>query len=154
MASTPFQEKRWISIAADVTAFVLTATAVVITRVLAVLVEPTVAGFYCDDRAIRFPYRPSTVPDWALIFASIAVPLTAVKPESTLTVASRNWRSFIQSCFFFFLISDVSRCLVRTFHAAQREPICAKLPPLKLASPLCLLLNVDVDRSGTHHYCH
>ena len=45
---------------------------------LASVVEPPFRGFFCDDWSIAFPARRSTVPDWALVFACLVVPLTAV----------------------------------------------------------------------------
>ena len=36
-------------------------------------------GFYCDDDSIRFPYRPDTVPTWALVVGSVGIPLAAVR---------------------------------------------------------------------------
>ena len=35
-------------------------------------------GFYCDDESIRYPYRPDTVPTWALVVGSVGIPLVAV----------------------------------------------------------------------------
>ena len=35
-------------------------------------------GFYCDDESIRYPYRPDTVPTWALVVGSVGIPLLAV----------------------------------------------------------------------------
>ena len=35
-------------------------------------------GFYCDDVSIRFPFRESTVPIWALVVSVLSIPLVAV----------------------------------------------------------------------------
>ena len=35
-------------------------------------------GFYCDDSSIRFPFRESTVPSWALVVSALSIPLLAV----------------------------------------------------------------------------
>lgn len=39
----------------------------------------TKRGFYCDDESIRYPYRPDTVPTWALVVGSVGIPLVAVR---------------------------------------------------------------------------
>ena len=38
-------------------------------------------GFYCDDESIRYPYRPDTVPTWALVVGSVGIPLVAVRQD-------------------------------------------------------------------------
>ena len=35
-------------------------------------------GFFCDDESIRLPFQEETVPDWALLLASVAIPILAV----------------------------------------------------------------------------
>ena len=35
-------------------------------------------GFFCDDTSIRLPFKPSTVPSWALILCACLAPLLAV----------------------------------------------------------------------------
>ena len=78
------QGRRWIAIGGDATAFVLTLLASIAALVLPFVVDPTFRGFFCDDRTIAFPSLPSTVPVWALTFACLAVPLTAVKQPTIL----------------------------------------------------------------------
>ena len=35
-------------------------------------------GFFCDDESIRLPYHDSTVPTWALLLGTIAIPVLSV----------------------------------------------------------------------------
>jgi len=39
-------------------------------------------GFFCDDESLKLPYLDSTVPSWALIIASLGVPLLGVSWET------------------------------------------------------------------------
>ena len=35
-------------------------------------------GFFCDDASIRLPFKPSTVPSWALILCAVCTPFVVV----------------------------------------------------------------------------
>ena len=36
-------------------------------------------GFFCDDESLKLAYLDSTVPSWALIIASLGLPLLGVR---------------------------------------------------------------------------
>ena len=38
-------------------------------------------GFFCDDTSIRLPYKPSTVPSWALILCAVCTPFVVVSVQ-------------------------------------------------------------------------
>lgn len=113
------QGRRWITFAGDATAFVLTLLASIAALVMSFAVEPNFRGFFCDDRTIAFPALPSTVPVWALTFACLAVPLTAVKQLTKLyeplSFSLTHFTSFL------FPFSGVNRLLVPTICAAEKE---------------------------------
>ncbi|CAH1393400.1 unnamed protein product [Nezara viridula] len=39
---------------------------------------PYKRGFYCDDLSIRYPFHPSTVPDYALYIVGIGLPISVI----------------------------------------------------------------------------
>lgn len=49
-------------------------------------------GFYCDDESIRYPYRPDTVPTWALVIGSVGIPLVALVAGNIYEAIPGVWR--------------------------------------------------------------
>ena len=49
-------------------------------------------GFFCDDETIRFPYKDSTVPGYALIVISVSCPVVLVSSGDRLTLVARQGR--------------------------------------------------------------
>ncbi|KAL5457247.1 hypothetical protein EMCRGX_G034494 [Ephydatia muelleri] len=52
----------------------------------------TKRGFYCDDESIRYPYRPDTVPTWALVVGSVGIPLVALVAGNIYEAIPGVWR--------------------------------------------------------------
>ena len=61
----------------------------IVLRILSTVSPPTERGFYCNDDSIRYPSsKQDTVPDWALLFISIGLPLVAVSVWQARSVYS------------------------------------------------------------------
>ena len=72
---------RWkatVRVAADLTAFMAVTLLFLFCYVLLKNVQPPRMGFYCDDTSIRYPYKHSTIPDWALVVGGFSMPIFTV----------------------------------------------------------------------------
>ena len=53
-------------------------------------------GFFCDDPSIRYPFRESIVPSWAMVLVTVAVPGAVVSAWTWLVRAGQLSRSHQQ----------------------------------------------------------
>ena len=71
--------KLTIKIVISALSFFLILCCFITMTVLLTSVDPPIKGFYCNDESIRYPYGLQTIPDWALFFIILVVPLVVVR---------------------------------------------------------------------------
>jgi hypothetical protein len=84
----------------------------IILLIFAVVVTPTKRGFYCDDESIRYPFKDSTVPNWALYIYCFSIPLLVVSGNHIL-------------------ISPINICMLNDLVALSRSPRTIQFQSLK-----------------------